>query len=240
MALSLSHAEHLSYVADTEFQLELAELVSQRRLSLHQLEKLTRKKGVGFSREPGRYANYIWKLREEERKARPEDAKNVVIALYKALNERKLDLLDGLFDKNYVMNGLLVFGGKEVNNADDLKWFLQEELAAIPDLRVSVDDILTEGNRVAISYTETGTPIEKGFDGLIQNGKRLTIKGASIYRIEENKIVEEWCLERKYEFASPSNAATHSLSNSRPAGNNGFHVRSGGTFSGNLFNIVGS
>jgi predicted ester cyclase len=173
---------------------------------LHQLEKLTRKKGLGISREPGRYADYRCKLREEERKA--EAAKNVVSRYVEALNKKDLDLLDDLFDESYVMNGLLVFGGKEVCNADDLKWFLQEEFAAIPDLRISIDDILTEGDRVAIRYTETGTPIGKRLAGFVQKGKELTIKGASIYRIEEDKIVEEWCLERKFDVGNRSNAAT--------------------------------
>jgi len=43
--LSLSHAEHLSSIDDPQHQLELARLVEERRLSMRQLEILTKRKG---------------------------------------------------------------------------------------------------------------------------------------------------------------------------------------------------
>jgi predicted ester cyclase len=54
---------------------------------------------------------------------------------------------------------------------------------ACPDLEITVDDMIAEGNRVAVRFTAAGSR-----DG----GERALAPGILIYRIADGKIVEHW------------------------------------------------
>ncbi len=63
--------------------------------------------------------------------------------------------------------------------------------AAFPDLRISAEDMLAEGDRVAARITATGT--HRGeFQGLPPTGKQVTISGIEIVRIANGRVVERW------------------------------------------------
>jgi steroid delta-isomerase-like uncharacterized protein len=65
--------------------------------------------------------------------------------------------------------------------------------AAFPDLRITIDDILAEGNKVAARLTLRGT--QRGpFAGLPPSGKQATWAAMSIWRIANGKVVERWLL----------------------------------------------
>lgn len=58
--------------------------------------------------------------------------------------------------------------------------FFQE----FPDSRTTIDHIVAEGDEVFSMLTTTATNK--------QTGKRVTIKSADLYRIEDGKIAEHW------------------------------------------------
>jgi steroid delta-isomerase-like uncharacterized protein len=63
--------------------------------------------------------------------------------------------------------------------------------AAFHGLQVTVDDIMTVGDKVTARFTARGT--HKGeFMGLPPTGKAITMTGIEIFRIKEGKIVELW------------------------------------------------
>ena len=63
--------------------------------------------------------------------------------------------------------------------------------AAFPDLRITAEDLLAEGDRVAARITATGT--HRGeFQGLPPTGKQVTISGIEIVRIANGRVVERW------------------------------------------------
>jgi len=62
---------------------------------------------------------------------------------------------------------------------------------AFPDIYVIVDDIIAQGNRVAIRWT--GDATHKGeFMGIIPTGKKVVMTGVSFVHIVDGKILEEW------------------------------------------------
>lgn len=62
---------------------------------------------------------------------------------------------------------------------------------AFPDLRFSVDDIIVEGDRVAVRWSAEGT--HRGeLQGLAPTGVRASTTGISINRWEGGKVVESW------------------------------------------------
>jgi steroid delta-isomerase-like uncharacterized protein len=62
---------------------------------------------------------------------------------------------------------------------------------AFPDLRVTTEDIIAEGDKAVLRWTARGT--HRGeLSGLPATGKQATLKGIDILRLAEGRIVERW------------------------------------------------
>jgi steroid delta-isomerase-like uncharacterized protein len=61
---------------------------------------------------------------------------------------------------------------------------------AFPDLRFSLDDMIAERDEVVVHWTANGTQ-EGQFLGVAPTRKTATVGGTSIYRIKNQKIVEQ-------------------------------------------------
>ncbi len=105
-------------------------------------------------------------------------------------NGRNLDLIDELCAPNFVEHGM----SNQVSNAEGLKQFLSMWFNAFPDLHVTIDDLLAEGDRCATRWTGRGT--HKGeLMGIPPTGKQVTMMGISIDHIVGGKFVEDWTFE---------------------------------------------
>ncbi len=64
-------------------------------------------------------------------------------------------------------------------------------LSAFPDIRVTIEDVVAEGDRVVVHWTGHGT--HRGeFMGIPPTNKRMTGAGIDIYRYKGGKRVETW------------------------------------------------
>jgi steroid delta-isomerase-like uncharacterized protein len=59
------------------------------------------------------------------------------------------------------------------------------------DLRVVIDDMIAEGDRVAVRYTIEGTHEGELF-GVPPTGRRLSIKSCTVEQVSDGKIREHW------------------------------------------------
>jgi steroid delta-isomerase-like uncharacterized protein len=66
-----------------------------------------------------------------------------------------------------------------------------EYRAAFPDLRVTVEDLLTAGDKVAHRFTLRGTH-SGSFLGIPPTGRVVTVTGIAIDRIAGGKVAESW------------------------------------------------
>jgi len=74
---------------------------------------------------------------------------------------------------------------------DGFKQLIGGHRKAFPDLVVTIEDMLAEGDTVANRWTWTGT--HKGdYLGVAPTGKKVTLRGISIHRLENGKIAEQW------------------------------------------------
>lgn len=82
-------------------------------------------------------------------------------------------------------------GGFEYAGLDGAKRSVLETKQAFPDWSEEIVDIITQGDKVVTRYRSTGT--HRGtWDGIEATGNRVDIYEASIYRLENGKIVEQW------------------------------------------------
>ena len=62
---------------------------------------------------------------------------------------------------------------------------------AFPDLRIVVDDMIAEDDKVVTRWTASGTH-QGELMGMAPTGKEVTVQGIAIDRIVDGKIVEHW------------------------------------------------
>jgi len=71
------------------------------------------------------------------------------------------------------------------------KQVVKSYFVGFPDFKSTVEDMLAEGDKVAVRWTGHGA--HKGeFMGIAPTGKQVKVTGISILRIVGGKIVEEW------------------------------------------------
>src|SRR5215211_1350766 len=66
-----------------------------------------------------------------------------------------------------------------------------EAREAFPDLHVTVEDLVAEGDRLTARITMRGTH-QGAFQGLTPTGKRVEVRAIDMFRISDGKIVEHW------------------------------------------------
>ncbi len=74
---------------------------------------------------------------------------------------------------------------------DGIKQYVRLYRSPIPDLHFEVKTLIAEGNFVAALYTAQGTH-RNTFLGIAPTGKFGIVTGATIYRIEDDRIAEMW------------------------------------------------
>ena len=62
---------------------------------------------------------------------------------------------------------------------------------AFPDLQFTIEDMLAEGDQVAVRFVERGTHQGTWF-GIPPTGKTIRVPGIAIFRIIKGKIVHQW------------------------------------------------
>jgi steroid delta-isomerase-like uncharacterized protein len=62
---------------------------------------------------------------------------------------------------------------------------------AFPDLRMTIDDVVEQRDRVVLRWTATGTH-DGEFNGLAPTGRKVTVTGMTLQRIAGNRVAEAW------------------------------------------------
>jgi steroid delta-isomerase-like uncharacterized protein len=81
---------------------------------------------------------------------------------------------------------------QDVQGLEEAKQFYSVYLSAFPDLNATVEDVIAEGDKVVTRYTIRGTHQGEIGEFGPPTGKQVEIKGITIHRIEDGRIVEEW------------------------------------------------
>ncbi len=69
---------------------------------------------------------------------------------------------------------------------------VHDEKKAFPDLKMTVNNMVAEGDLVAVHWTFRGTHTHGGYGGLPATGTKVSMRGIAIWRIVDGKITDEW------------------------------------------------
>lgn len=103
-------------------------------------------------------------------------------------NQGHLDVADEVFAAEYIWHNV---SGPDVHGSEGMKRHVAMVRNAFPDIHVTTEDMIAEGDRVASRWTIVGT--HKGeFVGIPPTGVQVMFTGILISRISNGKIVEDW------------------------------------------------
>jgi predicted ester cyclase len=105
------------------------------------------------------------------------------------INEKRFDQLSELLSRDVVTH----YGMQELHGIDELAGAL-ERYAAFPDIRVSIEALVVDGDEVGVRYMSRGTH-SGTFMGIAPTGRTVAFGGASINRIINGKIAETWTVD---------------------------------------------
>jgi len=115
-----------------------------------------------------------------------EENKAIIHSYFDMINKHDLTIVDQIISDDYVLHGP---GGQDIKGQEVLKQAFIAAIAGFPDLHYQIDDMVAEGDKVAVRYTRTGT--HKGdYRGIAPTGKWTKAIGALFYRLVDGKIVE--------------------------------------------------
>jgi steroid delta-isomerase-like uncharacterized protein len=121
-----------------------------------------------------------------------------VVKENKALIRRWLDEIltqgytrrvDEIFASNYVLHGPSL--AQEVHGREGIGRYVATLRAASPDLRVTVEDQIAEGDMVVTRWTARGTHQERFLD-FPPTGNQMAMTGIEFDRVVDGKIDEAW------------------------------------------------
>jgi steroid delta-isomerase-like uncharacterized protein len=120
----------------------------------------------------------------------PMENKAIVRRLYEEVwNKRRVELVDELISPSHAMhdNHLPDSGvGPEAYKRNVARF-----VTGFPDLRLTVEDMLAENDKVAVGWTISGT--HKGeFRGISPTGKKVSMEGITINHIVDGKIMDSY------------------------------------------------
>jgi steroid delta-isomerase-like uncharacterized protein len=109
-------------------------------------------------------------------------------AAFEAIFERRdIDAVRPRWSEDSTVHLLAL--GIEVRGPDQLAAFFRELLAAVPDLEMTIENIVEEDRQAVVQWSLTGTFGGGPFQGIEPTGKRVRLRGCDVFRFtDEGKL----------------------------------------------------
>ena len=117
------------------------------------------------------------------------DAKQIVRRLIEEPWTGNMDVIDEHIAAGYV--GYDPSAPEPISGPAGVRTQIQQYIDGFPDGRITVDDQIAEGDKVASRWTARGTQTGE-VAGIAPTGKGVTVSGLTISRLENGMVVEEW------------------------------------------------
>lgn len=106
-------------------------------------------------------------------------------------NNRNADAIDEMFAEDGVANGFNDGDGNPLRGPTGFKVLHTQFLSAYPDLKITVEDTVVEGDKIAARCRVTGTH-KGGSLGVAPTDQPVEFTGMTIVQVRDGKIVEAW------------------------------------------------
>jgi steroid delta-isomerase-like uncharacterized protein len=104
------------------------------------------------------------------------------------INTGDVSAVDEVIATDYVYSSP---GMPDVRGPEGMKEFVGMYRAAFPDVRLTVDQQIAEGDSVLTRWTATGTHLGE-FMGMAPTGKQVTVNGMILSRFADGKLIDDY------------------------------------------------
>ena len=122
-----------------------------------------------------------------------EENKALARRSWEVVTQESLNTLEDALAEVYADDIVMHEAGEDVVGIQGLAQFVSMMRSALPDLRITIEDDMSEGDKVVTRWIAQGTH-QGELMGAAPTGNRVTATGITIHRVEEDKIVEEWSI----------------------------------------------
>lgn len=102
-------------------------------------------------------------------------------------NQKRLQAAAEIYAPDFINHGLR----RQVSLAED-QAAARGEVEAFPDLKMTVEAMVAEGDYVTVLWTFRGTHTAWGYGSLPPTGTRVEMRGITIWRVIDGRIHDEW------------------------------------------------
>jgi steroid delta-isomerase-like uncharacterized protein len=106
-----------------------------------------------------------------------------------AFNKGNVDVANEVYASTFVAHDPTIPEGQ--GSPEQVKQFVNTYLSAFPDGHTTVEDSISDGDKVAYRWTFRGTH-QGELLGIPPTGKQVTITGITINRVSRGKVEEHW------------------------------------------------
>ena len=113
----------------------------------------------------------------------------VLTAYFDALTRHDLDAIAAAWAPDGHCH---VAGQADATGPDGVRAYWAELFGALPDMRVGIDELIAEGEQVAVKWSATGTFAGPGsYQGIEPTYARLDLEGLDLFRLRDGLILRE-------------------------------------------------
>lgn len=117
------------------------------------------------------------------------DYRKYIDAVY---NAHDPEAVDRFFTSDVIVHGLAP-GVDDATGTSHLKELAKNLVSAFPDVKLTVEEVVREGDKIAARVSLEGT--HKGeFAGIKPTGRKVKVANFAVYRVRGDKIAEVWSL----------------------------------------------
>jgi steroid delta-isomerase-like uncharacterized protein len=121
-----------------------------------------------------------------------EDNKTIARRFFdEAVSNGNLEVVEDVCSPDYRVHATL--SGPDAIDLDQMKDLVRSFRSSFPDARITIEDIVAEGDLVGARLMEQGTHAGE-FRGIPPTGRRVTYGSMTFLRIVDGKIVDHWGL----------------------------------------------
>jgi steroid delta-isomerase-like uncharacterized protein len=107
-------------------------------------------------------------------------------------NERNLERVNELWAAEGIAHGLAEGGADDVHGPEAFRRFIESMLAEFDDFQIHIEDVISDGDRVAARWVASGNYRGATLAPDIPAGRRVRMTGMTMARVANGQIVEGW------------------------------------------------
>jgi steroid delta-isomerase-like uncharacterized protein len=117
-----------------------------------------------------------------------EHYKDLARQTWEIVNQHNPDLIEEFYPPDFVWHE----PDGDIQGYEQAKQFVSTFFKGFPDINITVEDVIAEGEKVVSRYTIRGTHQGETEEFGPPTERQMELKGITIHRFEDGKIVEEW------------------------------------------------